>query len=482
MSIRTKCALLVLGFELTLCLTLLLTVRHIGAYFDDAAQSFQASNSGLVSISRVRTLVRNQLVHLVRFVNHPAERMECARLSQEIGAAGEALQPAVSQTLGSDRWTLLADLLQRQRSATDEFLASTEKKEAAATPRFDPRAHLSLDAQLGQIESGLLAAAAARVDDAFAGQRRATLILWANAVVGVVLGILGLFLVRRWVLQPIRELERTTDELGRGNLEHRATIATGDEFGRLAEAVNKMSADLARIERQLVQRERLAAMGELISYIAHNIRNPLAGIQAAAQASQGQLPAESPVRRHQETIVSAIDKFQSWLRQLEHTCSPLEVLSERVELAQLVENVAAVFRPMSDRRGLRVELKMDPALRAVQVDPRHFEHALAAVVGNAIEASGDGGRITIGSETNGDAAHWTLFVQDSGPGIAADALDRVFEPTYSTKRSGHGLGLAMARKIVEMHGGQIWAERPAEGGARLRISMPTQPPMRMVNG
>jgi signal transduction histidine kinase len=482
MSIRTKCALLVLGFEATLCLTLFFTVRQIGAYFDDAARTFQSSNTGLVSISRVRTLVRNQLVHLVRFVDHPTERTECERLNREIVAAVLSLQPAIQQTLGSDRWALLDDLVKRQRAATAAFLEPTTAQQARPAARFDPQAHLSLDAQLGQIESGMLSAAAARVDDAFAAQRRATLFLWANAIVGVVLGVLGLFLVRRWVLLPIRELERTTDELGRGNLEHRAKIATGGEFGRLAEAVNKMSADLARIERQLVQRERLAAMGELISYIAHNIRNPLAGIQAAAQASQGQLSADSPVRRHQETIVSAIDKFQSWLRQLEHTCSPLELRPERVELARLVDNVAAVFRPMSDRRGLFVETRMSPLIRTVHVDPGHFEHALAAVVGNAIEASGDGMRILIGSETNGDGAHWTLFVKDNGPGIAAEALDRVFEPTYSTKRSGHGLGLAMAKKIVEMHGGQIRAERPADGGALLRIAMPTNPPTRKVNG
>ncbi len=470
MSIRAKCAVLLLAFELTLCATLLFTVRYIGAYFDDAARAFTAANTGLSNISRLRTLVRNQLVQLTQLGEHPAAADECRQLGTAIDDAAGAVREEVLAALGTESWGELATLLEEQARAAAAHLGARESDR----PRFVPRAHLTLDASLGHLEARMLNHANAIVDDAFVGQRRAILVLWINAVVGVLLGVGGLVLVRRWVLLPIRELERATDELGKGNLQHRAAVSSGDEFGRLAAAVNKMSGDIARLERQMIQRERLAAMGELISYVAHNIRNPLAGIQAHAEASCQELPADSSVRRNQEAIVRAIDRFQSWLRQLEHTCSPLELQSVPVDLRELVDNVATVFGPMCQRRGVHVDVRLPRPMDKVRVDPRQFEHALAAVVGNAIEASSRNGRVVIAADANGDSSHLVLAVQDEGPGIAPEEVDRIFEPTYTTKPTGHGLGLAMARKIVEMHGGQIWVESAPRGGSVFRISIPTE--------
>lgn len=474
MSIRTKCALLILAFELVLCVTLLLTVRYIGAYFDDAARTLATSNSGLADISRLRTLVRNQLVHLVRLENHLEEADECLALAKAIKEAANGLIENSDSTTELNDSVNLDTLLTDVNARVDGYVKTT----AADTQRrpFDPQAHIALDARLGLLESRMLAQAGAKVDDAFAGQRRAILILWINAIVGVILGIAGLILIRRWVLNPIHELQTAADKIGKGNLEHRAAVTSSDEFGRLAAAVNQMSADLARLERQMIQRERLAAMGELISFIAHNIRNPLAGIQASAEAAARDLPPESDARTHADAIVSAVVRFQSWLRQLEHTCSPLEIAHQDVSLNEIVDNVVTVFRPMSQRRGVTIETRLNGKPGNVRLDPRHFEHALAALVGNAIEAAPDSGRVIVGAKSNGDPSHWQLFIRDDGPGIAAGDRDRIFEPTFSTKRGGHGLGLAMARKIIEMHGGNIQVECPADGGSEFTVIMPTHAP------
>jgi signal transduction histidine kinase len=228
----------------------------------------------------------------------------------------------------------------------------------------------------------------------------------------------------------------------------------------------------------MIQRERLAAMGELIAYVAHNIRNPLAGIQAAAEASSRQLPPDSDVRSHQEAIVTAIIRFQSWLRELEHMCDPLHLAPEEVELRALLDNVVAVFRPMSQRRSIDLRLALPDPHQRVRVDPRHFEQAVAALLGNAIEAAGDRGRVVIGSSSNGEPAHWSLYVEDSGPGIPADRVSRIFEPTYSTKKGGHGLGLALVRKIVQMHGGDIQVQSTPGEGLRMTLHIPNALPER----
>jgi signal transduction histidine kinase len=116
------------------------------------------------------------------------------------------------------------------------------------------------------------------------------------------------------------------------------------------------------------------------------------------------------------------------------------------------------------------------------VDPRHFEQALAAIVGNAVEAAGDHGKVTIGLDSAGSDSQWSLYVADSGPGIPPEIRDRLFEPTFSTKKGGHGLGLALARRVVELHGGQISVECPPPRGTVFRIVMPAEPNARMLDG
>jgi len=517
MSLRTKCALLILAFEFTLAVTLVLTVRYIGAYFENAAGIFAASSSGLADINRLRTHVRSELNHLLQFVPHPATRSQC-QLCQDfawkIEAAAAAVSANISNPAKADLLQLLRDHAVRREVAVADYLKTVESGgthekrserkrppprdlesgenarldtttafhsrvgtglEAVVTPatvRFDPNAHISLDRFLGRLEAQLLGEAQAAIKNPYRAQQKAILLLSVNAIVGAILGILGLVLVRRWVLAPIRELKHGTDEIGRGNLDHRISITSSDELGQLSVAVNRMSSDLARIEKQMIRRERLAAMGELISYVAHNIRNPLAGIQASTEATQRQLSEGSPLRAHQDAIVAAVDRFQRWLRELEHTCSPMEVRAEPNDIRELIDNVATVFRPMADRRSIVIERRLDEAIRTVNIDPRHFEQALAAIAGNAIEASGDRGRVVIGTEANGDNRQWLLYVADSGPGIPANVIDRIFEPSYTTKRNGHGLGLALARKVIELHGGQIMVECPPEGGTVIRISMP----------
>ncbi|MFO0974358.1 MAG: HAMP domain-containing sensor histidine kinase [Phycisphaerae bacterium] len=468
MSIRLKVALLVLAFELVLCATLTLTVRYIGAYFNDAAQAFHGANTSLAEVGRLRTLLRTQLLALVDFDGQPDDWMELSRIGREVESAAPVAHGRIESAAGSARAGRFDELMRRAAHVAGERIAA-----GAATGKFDSAPHLALDAELGEVEAVLLRASNSRVEEVFAGQRRAVLILWINAAVGVAIGVLGIVLLRRWVLTPIERLAATAVQIGRGRLDARADVPSGDEFGELAATMNKMSADLARIERQLVQRERLAAMGELIAYVAHNIRNPLAGIQAAAEAARRQTPPELPVWANLDAIVAATDKFHAWLRQLEHTCSPLELRAEPVALSGLVENVTTVFRPMADRRAVTVSRALDPAVEKVWVDPRHFEHALAALLGNAIEAAATpDGRVEIRTARAADGRHWTLTVWDNGPGIDPAVIDRIFEPTYSKKRTGHGLGLLMARKIVELHGGQIAVESGRGDGTRFLLLLP----------
>lgn len=474
MSLRTKCAVLLIAFELTLTATLILSVRYIGGYFDTAAQSFSRSGAGMADIARLRAVTRSQLAQLLRSMPRPSDG-DRQRMNRRVEMAAQALRhdlggswPAGRQL---DEFEVLVDSAQR---STGEFLSAATDAKDSAGRHFDPGAHLALDNFLSGMELAMLDEVRESVERSFVAHKRATLILSANMLVGAALGICGLFLVRRWVLLPLQELRRATDEIGRGNLDHRARVSSRDELGHLAAAVNKMSEDLARIQQRMVQRERIVAKGELMAYVAHNIRNPLAGIRGLADACRRRLEPGSPLKGQHEEIVAAIDRFERWLREVEHACTPLEIHAEPIDLREIVSNVIAVFRPMAQRRRVSIEALNGNGPHVVPVDARHFEQALAAVVGNAVEAAGEGGRVNIRIEETPERSQWCVCVGDNGPGISPELSQKVFEPSFTTKRTGHGLGLALARRVAELHGGQLSYERPPGGETTFRFQMPAQ--------
>lgn len=483
MSLRTKCAVLLLAFEVTLAVTIFLTVRYIHTYFDDASQSLTSSSIGFADIGRLQTLIRDERTTLQEFEPHPSVFLRFTQLQNDIQRTTDTLCEVLDGKLEKKDIEALSRHIQARQATVENYLNLARAAPAETNLSFNSESHLALESFLGRLESRLQDDVRALADKSFVGLEWATLILSVNMLVGAALGIIGMFLVRRWVLLPIQELKKSTDELGRGNLQHKAHVASEDELGQLASAFNRMSSDLARIEQQMIKRERLAAMGELISYVAHNIRNPLAGIQSSADACRRQLHQDSPLRVHHDEIVYAIDRFQRWLRELERTCSPLELNARPTNIHEIIDNVITVFRPMSERRCIDIRRVSPNGLRCVKVDDRHFEQALAAIVGNAIEAAGDHGRVTIEARNDDDPAQWSLLVSDTGPGIPQNVRGEIFEPTYSTKKSGHGLGLALARKIVELHGGQIIVECQAEGGGTVfRLQMPLEPNAGLTHG
>lgn len=473
MSLRTKCAILLVAFELTVAATLLFTVRYIGAYFDDAANTLAMSGRAGIDLVRLRTLVQNELTQLQHPERVESLRSDCERIDAEMQSIVENLRQDLPRSLEASHLRPLVNLMESRRPIVKAGISTIEKSTGGAV-RIDPERHVALYEYIGRMEAAVNAGLRRTVESSFDAQRRAAMILSVNMLVAAAIGILGMVLMRRWVLIPVQELKAATDEFGKGRLEHRARVLSGDELGQLATALNRMSADLARIEKQMVLRERAAAMGDLISYIAHNIRNPLAGVRSLVDSCQRDTSHDSPIRSRHEEIIAAIERLQRWLREVEHSCKPLELAIQPVKVDRVIDNIIAVFRPMADRRSVELIRAADGASPEVELDERHFEQAVAAIVGNAIEAVGENGSVTIACEANGDPSHWSLTVTDTGGGVSEALRQKVFDPAFTTKRDGRGLGLAMARKVAELHGGRLTLESPPGGGARFRFTMPTR--------
>ncbi len=298
-----------------------------------------------------------------------------------------------------------------------------------------------------------------------------------SAILLASLSAIGLALaVRRWLIRPLGAISRSTAIISTGDLDHRVPVHTRDELGRLATSINEMARALKAIQEQLVQAERLAALGELSSYIAHNIRNPLASIRSAAQVRMQEI-CDPEGRETFEDIIHAADRLEHWVQQLLSYTRPLSLERRRYSLNRMIEECLDLYRqPMSDK-ALRPVLHLDPDHPEIMLDPERMEQAVAAILANAVEASPHGRRIVLQTALapRAERSQAVIRITDEGEGIPPEHREQVFHPYFTTKTNGIGLGLAMARRIVEQHRGRISLSMEPGHGTVAEIALPLTP-------
>jgi signal transduction histidine kinase len=235
---------------------------------------------------------------------------------------------------------------------------------------------------------------------------------------------------------------------------------------------------IRRTQAELVEAERLAAVGELASTVAHGIRNPLAGIRAAAQVAREDVPAESPVGESLDDIIAEADRLEARVRSILDLVRAGGAESQIGDLNGFLRQYVAMQRGRLPET-VRIELEADPHVPHFGFDAVQFTETLDVVVTNAAEAIGGSGEIRLRTalETNGSGRPCVaIAVSDDGPGMDAARLDRVFDLFYTTKPSGTGVGLAMARRLLERQGGTIEAASEPGRGATFTLRLPIASP------
>jgi signal transduction histidine kinase len=232
-------------------------------------------------------------------------------------------------------------------------------------------------------------------------------------------------------------------------------------------------AQLQAARERLQQAEHLAAIGELSAAVAHGIRNPLAGIRIAAQLGLEQVGDNAGVRESLDDVLGAVDRLEAQVRGILDFARPFEPRFEPVEVAALLDDFGGQIAAQCERRGVAVDVRIAAGTRSVRADASHLTQVLHELVRNALEAMPHGGRITLAAENvAGDAPRVRLVVEDSGSGVPAEQQERIFRLFATTKTGGTGVGLAVARKIVERHGGTLRLETVAPASARFAIELP----------
>ncbi len=294
-----------------------------------------------------------------------------------------------------------------------------------------------------------------------------TLALFVAALGGTLIALLLGFLVARTLTRPLNELTLATRALARGQLDQQVPIRSQDELGELARSFNQMSADLNRANQ--LRRQMTAD-------IAHDLRNPLTVIGGYLESLRDGVLKPSPERF--ETMYSEVQHLQHLvddLRTLSLADSgELRIHRQPVGAAELLAKVAAAYQHQADQQNIALTVNVGVGLQAINVDAERMEQVLGNLVSNALRYTPDGGQIRLSAHPEAGAV--LLAVEDNGSGIQPEAIPHIFERSYrgDPSRAGNesGLGLAIAKSIVELHGGKIRVESKPEAGSRFLITIP----------
>src|SRR6185369_13932158 len=191
--------------------------------------------------------------------------------------------------------------------------------------------------------------------------------------------------------------------------------------------LKRVNQELRDAQSRLIETERFAAIGELSALVAHGIRNPLAGIKAAAQYAELDLPSDHPLHENIADIITEVDKLEGRIKALLDFARPFEPHPAACDVGQIVRDALASLRTQIVAQGIAVVTEIDPTLPQAQLDYAQIEQVLLALMSNAIEAMPRGGRLAVSVAHGRERGGLRIEVADSGPGIPPDQLPHLFD-------------------------------------------------------
>ena len=281
------------------------------------------------------------------------------------------------------------------------------------------------------------------------------------------------------VRRPMIELQDKISRVANGDMHVTVNFASrNDEIGDLGRDFNTMVQQL-RESREEIQRlhrtqmsraEHLATLGELAAGLAHEIRNPLAGIAGVIEIIGRDLPRESPARAVVKDVRAEVMHINRIMTELLEIARPKPPHFQVDSIVAAVEQAALFAREQGHASNINVELHIAPGIPPVEMDKGQIHQVLLNLLLNAIQACSPGGCVVADVDFTEDTV--AVGVSDDGKGIAPEVLPNIFRPFFTTKGNGTGLGLSLAKRIVEDHGGRIEATSSLGKGSRFSMVLP----------
>ncbi|MEE9555001.1 MAG: ATP-binding protein [candidate division Zixibacteria bacterium] len=300
-------------------------------------------------------------------------------------------------------------------------------------------------------------------------------IIITTSIVAIVLFIILAFFLQRWLVKPIALVNDATKSISDGNLDIRIDLKGNDEWAQVADAIGDMADSLKSTLQKLSDHERLAAIGEISAYAAHNIRNPLSGIRAAVQvllSDTDSLP-DSAVESLDD-IIKTVDRLDGWLKGLLQFAKPLDYIPEKRDINELLTEAVSIASKTLETSSTKLDWRLAENIPPIEVDSILLEQAIVVIVTNAFQAISDDGRISLKTayQNLSDGESVSIIITDNGIGVPNHIKPRLFKIFESSKAKGTGLGLAQAKRIIDIHQGRINLESEPGKGTTVEILLP----------
>jgi signal transduction histidine kinase len=235
-----------------------------------------------------------------------------------------------------------------------------------------------------------------------------------------------------------------------------------DELGEISAAINQMARTRRKLEEELRREDRARAVGRLVARIAHEMRNPLNSIRLSLQMLSHRQEKNRLKREDFQIVLDEVDRMNRLLSDLLAFQQPRPPRMEARVVGPLLHDSAQLVKPQAEQSGVLVVVN-DAAAECAMLDEQYFRQILVNLLLNAIETSESGNTVQVNAGAAGERI--AIQVSDHGPGLTPEQLEHLFEPFYTTKSSGHGLGLAVSRELAQSMGGELFYETGAGDGA-----------------
>ncbi|MFQ5975374.1 MAG: ATP-binding protein [Candidatus Hydrothermarchaeales archaeon] len=295
------------------------------------------------------------------------------------------------------------------------------------------------------------------------------IVLTMTIVIALFLIIFAIFLSRS-LIEPINQLVRGTERIGKGDLQYKINIKSKDEVGRLAESFNNMTKNLEASQKRLVQSEKLASLGRLAAGVAHEINSPLTNISTSAQILLRKKDKSDPKTERLEVIEGNVVLATKIVRGLLDFARPPKPIFEEVEINELIVRTLKILKYQFT--NIKLHVYLDKELPSIMGDSGQLQQVLINLMTNASQAMPNDGDLSVSTwRENGFVE---IDIKDTGHGIAKEDMNKIFDPFFTTRKHGEGtgLGLSISHGIIQKHNGKIEVKSKIGEGTTFIIKLP----------